>query len=414
MELHRLTESLSTAAAYSHATGQIELHQTHMSLVFLAGAYAYKIKKPVKFCFADFSTLELRRHFCNEEVRLNRRLAPEVYLGVVPITDGAAGLRVDGRGEVIEWAVKMRRLPQEASLESRLDRGEIGAELIRRLALRLTHFYAHAEFGAQISAYGEFEAVARNARENFAEAADQIGTTLCAAVFQRLRELTEQSLQENRMLIEDRSARGVPRDTHGDLRSEHVYLLNEAEHYACGWPDELPRPRNPSSHEEFAVIDCIEFNERFRFGDPVSDIAFLAMDLIFHGRRDLVIAFTEEYFSITQDKPGCALLPFYTAYRAAVRAKVEGIQLWQPEMSDAERAAASRRARAHWLLALGELECPNRRPLLVMVGGLPGTGKSTLARHLAERANLHVIRSRHCEKAIGRRVAAFLGGRSVR
>ena len=152
-----------------------------------------------------------------------------------------------------------------------------------------------------------------------------------------------------------------------------MYLLNEAEHYACGWPDELPRPRNPSSHEEFAVIDCIDFNERFRFGDPVSDIAFLAMDLIFHGRRDLVIAFTEEYFSITQDEPGCGPAAVLHSLSSSGSAEVEGIQLWQPEMSDAEgRAAASRRARAHWLLALGELECPNRRPLLVMVGGLPG------------------------------------------
>lgn len=393
MELHQLIQSLSTPTAFPHPTGQIELRQTHMSLVFLAGPFAYKIKKPVNLGFADFSTLELRKHFCHEEVRLNRRLAPKVYLGAVPITSDGAGLSVEGRGNVVEWAVKMRRVPQEASLEYHLARGDIDADIVGRLARWLVDFYAHAESGEHVSAFARFEAVARNARENFQQTADQIGKTVSATVFRRLRELTERSLQENRQLIQNRASDNIPCDTHGDLRSEHVYLLTEARRYASGWPDEFPASRESCDHEEFAAIDCIEFAERFRFADPVSDIAFLAMDLIFHGRRDLATALIEEYFSTSQDKPGRALLPFYMAYRAAVRAKVEGIQSGQSEISEAERADAARHARAHWLLALGELECSSRRPLLVMVGGLPGTGKSTLARGLATRANLRVIRS---------------------
>ena len=168
----------------------------------------------------------------------------------------------------------------------------------------------------------------------------------------------------------------MPRDTHGDLHLDHVYLF----------PDRAP----PA---DLVIIDCIEFNERFRFADPVADMAFLVMDLAFHGRRDLARAFADAYFRASGDEEGRALLPFYTAYRAAVRGKVEGMELAEREVPEAERAAALVRARAHWLLALGELEEPGRRPCLVLVGGLPGTGKSTLARGLAEQAGFTVIRS---------------------
>src|SRR5262249_55001264 len=143
---------------------------------------------------------------------------------------------------------------------------------------------------------------------------------------------------------------------------------------------------------DLIAIDCIEFNERFRCADPVADAAFLVMDLIFHGRRDLADVFADAYFRAAGDVEGRALLPFYTAYRAAVRGKVEGFELTEKEIPEDERTAASARARAHWLLALGELEEPDRRPCLVLVGGLPGTGKSTLARGLAERADFIVIR----------------------
>jgi predicted kinase len=141
------------------------------------------------------------------------------------------------------------------------------------------------------------------------------------------------------------------------------------------------------------IIDCIEFNERFRFADPVADMAFLVMDFAFHGRRDLARAFTEAYFRASGDEEGRALVPFYTAYRAAVRGKVEGIALGEKEIPEQKRAVALEKARAHWLLALGELEMPDKRPALVLVGGLPGAGKSTLSRALAERAHFQIIRS---------------------
>jgi hypothetical protein len=376
MELAGLIEALSQADAYPHPVGDVEVHHTHISVVFLAGAFAYKVKKPVELGFLDFTTLEKRRYFCEEEVRLNRRLAPTVYLGVVPVTCQGERLRVEGPGEPVEWAVKMERLPAEATLEQRLLRGEVTAESVQALARKVAGFHARADGGRHIAAFGRFEVVARNARENFEQAAPLVGTTLSRAVFDRLRSLTEAELDRLRLLIEGRADRGVPRDTHGDLHLDHVYLFPER-----------PPP------DDLVIIDCIEFNERFRYADPVADMAFLVMDLAFHGRRDLARHFAETYFSAAGDGEGWALLPFYTAYRAAVRGKVEGFELSEKEVPQEERAAALQRARAHWLLALGELETPDRRPCLLLVAGLPGTGKSTLAAGLRERAGFQVIRS---------------------
>lgn len=379
MQLTRLIAGLSEPSAYpsTDSVDAVEVHQTHISAVFLAGPYAYKIKKPLTLGFLDYGTLEKRRHFCELEVRLNRRLAPSVYLGVVPVTlDGAAGVRMEGTGEAVEWAVKMERLPDDATLRARLARNAVDAALVTELATRVADFHARAEAGPFISDYGRFEVVAGNARENFAQAGPHAGATFSRGVFERLKDLTEQALAGLRPLIDARAERGVPRDGHGDLRLDHVYLF----------PDRPPP-------DDLVVIDGIEFGERYRYADPVADLAFLVMDFAFHGRRDLAEVLTDAYLRASDDAEGRALLPFYTAYRSAVRGKVEGMKMTESEVSEAERDKARTRARAHWLLALGELETPERRPCLVLVGGLPGTGKSTLARGLAERAGFTVVRS---------------------
>lgn len=370
MELPDLLARLADPAAYPTPPGRVEVRQTHISAVFLAGEFVYKLKKPVNLGFLDFSTLGRRRHFCEEEVRLNRRLAPHVYLGVVPVARDGDGLRVEGGGEVVEWAVKMVRLPDGASLLDRLRRGE--AVDVARLAQFLADFHSTAAVGPEVTAGGTFAVVAGNARENFAQAEAHVGATLSRAVFARLRMLTDLHLDRLRPLIEARAERGVPRDTHGDLHLDHVYFR------ADGGP--------------FA-IDCIEFNERFRFADPAADLAFLLMDLRFHHRPDLADELQREYVRASGDAELVELLPFYVAYRAAVRGKVGGMKAAEAEVPAAERAAATERAAGHWLLALGVLEEPARRPALVMVGGRSGTGKSHLARRLAAAAGFEVIRS---------------------
>lgn len=373
MDLARLLAELSDPAAYPEPVDRVEVRQTHISAVFLAGRHAYKVKKPVHLGFLDFRDLGSRRFFCEEEVRLNRRLAPGVYLGVVPIAEEGGRIRMDGRGEPVEWAVKMVRLPDEATLRERLRRGEAGEAEIAALARTIASFHARAERGPRIREFGRFEVVARNARENFEQAAPRIGTTVSRPVFERLRTLTEEALARLGAVIEARAGRGVPCDTHGDLRLDHVYFF--------------------PGRDEPVILDCIEFNERFRFADPVADVAFPAMDLAFEGRRDLARTLADAYFAASGDEEGRALLPLYAAYRAAVRGKVEGFELSEREIPGAERVDAVGKARAHWLLALVELEAPERRPCLVLVGGLPGTGKSTLAAGLAERAGFRMIRS---------------------
>jgi aminoglycoside phosphotransferase family enzyme/predicted kinase len=376
MVLAALIEALSSPAAYPQPVENVEVRQTHISVVFLAGDHAYKLKKPVAPAFLDFSTLAKRLHFCREEVRLNRRLAPDVYLGVVPVVRTAAGLKWEAEGEIVEWAVKMRRLPEEATLLDRLRRGEIDLALIESLAGKIASFHRTADTNERIADYGRFDEVARIVRDVLVNSEHQVGKTVRPIVFDRIRDLTEETLSRLRPLIEKRASRGMPRDAHGDLRLDHIYYF----------PDKEP----PA---DLIIVDCIEFNERFRFIDPVADMAFAFMDLVFYGRRELARGFADAYFRAAGDEEGRTLLPLYSAYRATVRGEVEGMLAVEPEVPEVKRAAAEKQARAYWLLALGEGEEPERKPCLLFMAGLPGAGKSMLAQALAERADFCLIRS---------------------
>jgi aminoglycoside phosphotransferase family enzyme/predicted kinase len=384
VDLADLIEALSAPGAYPEPVDRVEVRQTHISVVFLAREHVYKIKKPIKPNFLDFSTLEIRLHFCREEVRLNRRLAPDVYLAVVPVVRTANGLKWEGDGEIVEWAVKMRRLPAEATLLERLRRDEVGVEMIESLARKIAAFHQSASTDERIAAFGRFDGVARNLRDVLAHSVSQVDKTVRLAVFERIKARMEETLSRLRPRIEARAGRGMPRDTHGDLRLDHIYYF----------PD-----KEPSA--DLVIIDCIEFNERFRFIDPVADMAFVAMDLAYHGRRDLARAFADAYFSATGDEEGRELLSLYTAYRASVRGEVEGMLVTEQEVPAAEREVAAMRARAYWLLALSELEPSGKKPCLLLVAGLPGAGKSSLARALAERADFCLIRSDVVRKELG-------------
>ncbi|MBI5760630.1 MAG: AAA family ATPase [Planctomycetales bacterium] len=383
MGVENIIAELSQPAAFPFAVEDVAVCHTHLSAVFLAGEFAYKIKKPVRLSFVDFSTLELRRYFCEREVQLNRRLAPDVYLDVVPVTREGNRLRFEGTGEVVEWAVKMRRLSESGTLAEMLRTDAVQAPLIRNLAVRIAEFHRTSESSAEISRFGRFEAIAANIQDNLDQAAKSVGTTISQQVCSRLTARTHAELKRLRTLIDHRAESGVPRDTHGDLRLEHVY----------------PRP-NVQPPGDWLIVDCIEFNDGFRYADPVADVAFLVMDLTFAGRRDLATCFADAYFAAANDAAGQRLLPLYTSYRSAVRAKVEKIEASEQEVPADERAAAGQRAGGHWLLALSELESPDRKPCVVLVGGLPGTGKSTVARQAAEVADFHIVRSDEIRKQL--------------
>jgi aminoglycoside phosphotransferase family enzyme/predicted kinase len=376
MELPQLIEALSRPSAYPHPVETVEVRQTHISVVFLAGTLAYKVKKPVSLGFVDYATLDRRRYFCEAEVRLNRRLAPDVYLDVVPVTLASGSPILEGSGPAIEWAVKMARLPDEATLRSYLERGAVGPRALATLAGRLARFYRDADAARKIADAASFDAVARNARENWDQANAQIGSAMSRPVFDRLQARTDQALLALHPVISDRAARGVPRDTHGDLRLGHVYWF----------PD-----RDPGG--QWVIVDCIEFDDRYRYADPIADVAFLTMELKMAGRGDLARSFTESYLEMAGDGEGRSLLPFYQSYRSAVRGKVLGLKSAAAEVPPPERALALARARAHWIHALCELEPANEKPCLVLVAGLPGTGKSSLALALSQRAGFTVIRS---------------------
>lgn len=393
MELSELVLALTAGDAFPVPSLEVQVRHTHISVVFLTGSFAYKIKKPVNFGFADFSTLELRRHFCEEEVRLNRRLAPGIYLGVVPIRRGQDGIHVEGsEGEIVEWAVKMRRLSDEQTLRHRLSANDVTSETIGNLARLVAAFHASADRSPEIVANATFAEVSKVVEDNWSQAERACSAHVSGNVITRVGELTLEHLERQRTLINDRATRNVPCDCHGDLRLDHVYV----------WPGE--------GNSEFAIIDCIEFSPRFRHSDPVADIAFLAMDFRFHDRRDFESLLMRSYFKAAGDADGRALLPLYVGYRAVVRSKVDALLAAEPEVPESERRAAIVRARAYWLLALGVLEEAERRPCLLLLAGLPGTGKSTLARALLEQLGFEVVRSDFVRKQLAGSASAESSG----
>jgi len=373
MDLSRLLAELSQPRAFPESVDAVHVYQTHISVVFVAGSFAYKIRKPVQLPFLDFSTFPLRHADCLAELELNRRFAPGVYLGVVPITQSPDGLRWEGAGEVVEYAVKMRRLDPQLTLEQAVLDQRADTALMQQLGQRLAGFHQTAR---RTPGFAGRETVSQNLRANLELSTRQIGQTVSRTCWDRLSRRLEEALATLGPLVDQRSLAGWPRETHGDLHLDHVYLQ----------PDAPPA-------EQIVLVDCIEFNERFRCIDPIADMAFLAMDLKFHGRRDLARDFQQAYFAHAADPDGPQLLNLYSSYRAAVRAKVEGLLLQEPEVPVADRDAAALRARGHWLLALGELEPPATRPGLLLVGGLPGSGKSSLARQLATHSGFTVLRS---------------------
>jgi aminoglycoside phosphotransferase family enzyme/predicted kinase len=365
LRVHRawLLSELSRPDAYPFPIERVEVEETHISLVFLAGPYAYKVKKPVNFGFLDFTTLERRRFFCEQEVLLNQRLSDGVYLGVVPIARLGSHLHVEGEGEVVEYAVKMRRLDFEQTLLRLLQRNAVSPELVAALAERLAAFYRDAARGPEIDRWGTPEAVWFNIRENLEQTEPYIGIVLAPIQHHWIATSSERFLRERLDLFQRRITEGRIVEGHGDLHLAHVFV--EAE--------------NPY---RFQIVDCIEFNPRLRCGDVAVDLAFLSMDFDHHGQSEkgrwLVLRASDAL-----DDPELPLLVhYYSVYRAHVRAKVNCFRLDELAPESDEYAAVRTHAERYIDLATSYLVQPSE-PLLILVGGLSGTGKSALARRLS-------------------------------
>ena len=309
--------------------------QTHTSHVFLVGEDVYKIKKPVKFSFLDYSTLDARRTYCDREVALNRRFSPDLYRGVLPVTMvGDGTVRIGGTGEPMEWVVWMRRLPAESILTRRLAAGDVRTDEMKALAESLAAFYQTAETNAAISAFGSVAQVRENTEENFLTTLDFGAELLPERVRGLLKGANARFLEERAGLLEGRVRAGRIVDGHGDLKPENVFLP----------------PSGP------VVTDCIEFNERFRYGDVLADIAYLTMGLMDAGREDLRAAFLDRFAALAEPDYPAELLAYYEAYRAVVKGKIEGYRSLQPEVPDAERREATTISNRHFLLAARILE----------------------------------------------------------
>jgi aminoglycoside phosphotransferase family enzyme/predicted kinase len=352
---------------YPNAVESVSLVQTQMSFLFLAGDYVYKVKKPVNLGYLDYTTLTRRRALCRQEVMLNRRLTSDVYLGVSPIRRVKGGHTLDGRGRAVEYAVRMRRLPGDRMLNVLLDRDTVTPEMMRHLAVKMAGFHHEAARGPEIDPFGSPAAVKVNVEENFTQTEKYVGRLVTPGVHHLVSEWAQKYLSDRRALFEARVDAGRIRDCHGDLHAQHICFADAIQ-----------------------VYDCIEFNDRFRYCDVASEISFLAMDLDRYGRGDLARIFVEAYLDASGDRDIRGLLGFYKCYRACVRAKVEGFKSDDPYIGAAEKAVAESAARLYWQLAA---RYARSRPLLVIMTGLMGTGKSTLAERLARQSGFDVLSS---------------------
>ncbi len=364
-----LIEHLQQAELYDHPVRQFQLIETHISWVLLTGDYVYKIKKPVDFGFLDFTTLDKRHYFCQQELTLNRRLAPQIYLDVVAITGSPGAPEINGRGPAIEYAVKMRQFPQQARLDQMLSRGELTPDLIDRLARRIAAFHADIEAAERDTPWGTVEAIGAPVRQNFQQIGPLLEDEEDRTRLGRLEQWSLQRFEALKPLFERRHRDGFIRNGHGDMHLGNIAVVDD----------------------EIIIFDCIEFNDAFRWIDVISDIAFTTMDLDDRGQTSLAARLIDTYLQYSGDYEGLRLYDFYRVYRALVRAKVACLRLGQAGLSDAERRAAISSYRNY--LQLAERYAQASRPVLCITHGVSGSGKTTLSQPLLERYGMIRIRS---------------------
>ncbi|MES1023338.1 AAA family ATPase [Gloeocapsa sp. BRSZ] len=367
--LPALIQQMMQPEFYPHPVKEpIELIQTHVSYVLLTGDYAYKLKKPVNFGFLNYSTLELRQHFCQEELRLNQRGAGEIYLEVLPITQQDR-YHLGGMGEPVEYVLKMRQFPQEALFLSMFERGELDEARMEELGRVVAQYHAQTATNDYIRKFGEVEQVRQSIDENYDQTVKYIGGSQTRSQFEETKKYTDNFFAQRQQLFTDRIANDWIRECHGDLHLRNI----------CLW------------HDKILLFDCIEFNEPFRFVDVMFDIAYAVMELEMLRRPDLGNAYLNTYIEQTGDWEGLQVLPLYLSRQSYVRAKVNSFLLDDPGVPETVKQEAAKTAAAYYKLAW-EYTKP-RQGKLILMSGLSGSGKSTVARQLARNTKAIHIRS---------------------
>lgn len=324
-----LIDFLSDPDSYPERPDSVRLVQSHISWVFIGDHFVYKVKKPVDFGFLDFSTLDKRRFYTHEELRLNRRFSPDIYLNVLPISRCGGGFVLGDDSDLVDYALLMKRLDEDRMLSNLVERGEAGPEHMERLGRHLAEVYGAIPSDDHARSFGTLDTIGGNIRENFDQTRVYRGGPISEAAFDAIEAWSTAFMEDNAALFDARVAGGHVKDCHGDLHLQHICMEEDA----------------------ISVFDCIEFNERFRFGDVASDVAFLAMDCDFNGRPDLGEAFVQAFVDASGDRDLLRLLRFYKVYRAYVRAKVTSFLLGDPGLDDQARSEAHDRAARYYDLA---------------------------------------------------------------
>ncbi|MBW4661982.1 MAG: AAA family ATPase [Drouetiella hepatica Uher 2000/2452] len=355
----------------------IQLIQTHVSYVLLTGDYAYKLKKPVNFGFLDYSTLEKRQHFCQEELRLNQRCAQELYLEVLPIAEEGDRFQLNGSGTPADYTLKMQQFPQDGLLANLHRQGKLTEALLQELAKTIAQFHAKISTSDYIRGFGEPTRVREAIDENFQQTEQYIGRSQTQTQFDETRAYNDRLFAEHSDLFVARMQQDRIRECHGDLHLDNI----------CLWNDRL------------WLFDCIEFNESFRFVDVMFDIAYVIRDLEASDRPDLSTLFLNAYIEQTGDWEGLQVLPFYVNRQAYVRAKIVSFLLDDPAISAADKEKAKETAARFYRLAWHYSQ--PRQGKLTLMCGLSGSGKSTTARQLASLSSAIHIRSDAVRKHLG-------------
>jgi aminoglycoside phosphotransferase family enzyme len=323
----QVVEALRNPEAYGEEPGQIEVKQTHISYIFLTRKFVYKVKKAVNLGFLDFTTLEKRRFFCEKELVLNRRLCGDMYLEVVPVNK-ADSIKISGKGVTVEYALKMKRMPEERIMTKLLEENNVDMRLIDRMAETVAEFHSKAKTNKRISEFGSLSLIETNWKENYEQTREFIGKTISPESYRLIRERVDGFIERNASFFEKRVTENRIKDCHGDIHSGNIFIT-----------------------DRIYIFDAIEFNDRFRYSDVASDIAFLAMDLDFKDQSDLSSFFVERYVKYSGDRELNGLLPFYKCYRAYVRGKVISFKLNDPSVDSKEKIAAAQNAKAYFDLA---------------------------------------------------------------
>jgi aminoglycoside phosphotransferase family enzyme/predicted kinase len=364
-----LIKALSQSSAYSHEAASVHVVETHISWVLLTGEYAYKIKKPVNFGFLDFSTLEKRRFFCHEELRLNRRLAANLYLEVTPITGSLDHPKMDGTGEVFEYAVKMVQFPSGRLLSEYAERGSLGIAEIDQMSIIIADFHDTIAKAAPDSIYGNSEDIKHWFTENFDVIQPLLEQDSHRQQLHALQLWGNGEWHNKKTVMQQRKQQGNVRECHGDLHFSNITLLNG----------------------RITPFDCIEFNPMLRWIDVISEVAFVFIDLLHFGYEHLAWRFLNHYLQQTGDYPGLSLLRYYLVYRALVSGKIALLRMAQRR----NNATVCRHAQNEYSLFanLAERFTKESRAVLIITHGYSGSGKSTFASQLAEKTGALQIRS---------------------